>query len=101
MSAPHDPPPGDLLRYLRVLVTTLTVVLILGISSIVVLLFLRLGPMTETPALPLPEALTLPEGTRAVAVTVAPAHLLVVTDDDRLLVFDRSGEELRQAITLD
>ncbi len=50
-----------------------------------------------TPAMP-PE-LTLPAGTKAVAVTQGQGWIAVVTTDDRILIFDRQGD-LRQEVAL-
>lgn len=87
---------GDLrrLRWLSRLVAVLTLTMIAGVVTITALLVTRLS----TPApLPLPEEIALPEGARALAVTAAPGWYAVVTDDDRLLVYDRDrGTLLRQ-----
>ncbi|MEM9707566.1 MAG: DUF6476 family protein [Pseudomonadota bacterium] len=86
------------LRLLRRLVTVLTAVMIVGVSTIVVLLALRLN----RPAPPMfPESMALPEGAVPQAVTRGEDFLIVVTEDGRILVFDPSGAELRQEITLD
>lgn len=86
------------LRFLRRLVTVLTLTMIAGVSTIVVLLVLRLNqPAT---ALPLPDAIALPEDTRASAVTRTRDRLLVVTEDNALLVYSLNGREILQRIEL-
>lgn len=76
------------LRFLKLLVTGLTLVMGLGIIAIVVLLWLRLG----APVLPdLPEAIALPDGAAARAITFTDASILVVTDRDEALIYDRAG----------
>lgn len=76
------------LRFLKALVTGLTLVMGLGMIAIVALLWTRLGQ----PALPqLPENMALPEGARAEAVTFARDWIVVVTDAGEVLLFDRAG----------
>ncbi len=99
----QSPEPGPLpepanLRFLRRLVTTLTAVMILGLLVILSLLVIRLN--TAPAPLTLPEAITLPGGARAAAVTLAPDHVVVLTEGQRVLVYDRGGELLRE-IALD
>lgn len=84
------------LRFLKALVTGLTLVMGLGMIAIVVLLWLRLG----APAMPeLPAAITLPDGAAMRAVTFADEMILVVTDAGELLVYDRAGA-LHDRITI-
>ncbi len=76
------------LRFLKMLVTGLSLVMGLGMIALVVLLWLRL----DRPMLPdLPDAITLPQGARAEAVTFARDLVVVVTDEDEVLIYDRSG----------
>lgn len=76
------------LRFLKTLVTGLTLVMGLGMVAIVVLLWTRLGQ----PMLPeLPDSITLPEGTTAEAVTFARDWIVVVTDGGEVLLYDREG----------
>ncbi|MFD1883060.1 DUF6476 family protein [Paracoccus pacificus] len=82
------------LRFLRALVTALAVTMILGMTAIVVLLWLRLG---SAPLPQLPEQITLPPGTSVGAVTFAPDWIVVVTDKGEVLLYDRAGG-LRQRV---
>lgn len=91
-----SPEPANL-RFLRLLVTVLTTVMILGIAAVVGLLILRLS----TPPRPtLPEAVTLPDGVRANAVTFGAGWYAVVTDADTILIFDSASGKLRQSVTI-
>ncbi len=96
MSDPSLPEPPNL-RFLRILVTTLTAVMICGLLVIVGLLVIRFsserGPQ-------LPEQVTLPSGVSALAITAARDWYAVVTDDNRVLVFDQATGELRQTLTI-
>ena len=76
------------LRFLKTLVTGLSLVMGLGMIAIVALLWLRLGQ----PVLPeLPESITLPNGAVAEAVTFARDWIVVVTDTGEVLLYDRNG----------
>lgn len=84
------------LRFLKALVTGLTLVMGLGMIAIVALLWIRLGQ----PSLPdLPDVITLPDNAAAEAVTFADDWIVIVTDRDEVLVYDRSGS-LRDRIAL-
>lgn len=83
------------LRFLRILVTVLTVIMIAGVALIIALLVMRLQrPVTMS----LPETITLPEGTTATAFTRSTDWIAVVTDDNRIFIFDETGEVLRQEV---
>ena len=58
------------LRFLRILVTTLTVTMILGLLAIVSLLVIRFTGAPEAPALP--DQITLPGDSKAIAFTRGP-----------------------------
>lgn len=82
------------LRWLARLVTVLTAVMIVGVVAVVALLVTRLGRTSE---LPIPEEISLPDGARAVSVTVGPDWYLVATEDGRLLAYSRdTGALLRE-----
>lgn len=87
--------PGNL-RFLRILVTTLTAVMIGGVLAIVALLVIRLS--AESPVVP--ETLVLPDGTEATAFTMAPDWMAVVTADNRILIYDRASGSLTQEIEI-
>lgn len=85
------------LRFLRLLVTVLMVVMIAGIVIIVGLIWSRYSG----PALPMPEAITLPAGTTATAFTRGEGWYAVVTKDSRILIFDADSGDLRQEIRIE
>ena len=91
-SAQQALPPD--LRFLKWLVTGLTAVLVLGLITIIALLVIRLPGALPPP--PLPEALRLPEGARAAALTQGRNWVAVVTEDDRILIFDRAGALIQE-----
>ena len=79
-------PPG--LRFLRQLVTVLTVVMIVGVVLIAALLVIRLNQ----PALAIPDQITLPAETVAVSYTQTQDWFAVVTDENKILIFDLNGQ---------
>ena len=79
-------PPG--LRFLRQLVTVLTAVMIVGVVLIAALLVIRLNQ----PALAIPGQITLPAGTVAIAYTQTHDWFAVVTDENKILIFDLNGQ---------
>lgn len=88
------------LRFLRVLVTTLTVTMIVGLVTIVALLVIRLAPASPPAALALPDVIVLPDGARAVAFTMAARWYAVVTAQDKILIYARDSGELLQVISV-
>lgn len=48
-----------------------------------------------------PESLTLPDGAAAVAFTQGSDWVAVVTDDDRILIYDRASGALRQTVAVE
>ncbi|WP_405405655.1 DUF6476 family protein [Paracoccus sp. Ld10] len=83
------------LRFLKTLVTGLTLVMGVGIIAVVVLLWVRLNQ----PALPeLPDTITLPQNTQTRAVTFGTDRIIVLTMDDRILVYDRAGVLVGQTV---
>ncbi len=88
------PEPGNL-RFLRVLVTVLTITMIGGLIAIFSVIVIRF-PSAEPP-LALPEAIVLPEGVVAEAVTVMRGRVLVVSGDE-ILVFGDDGAVLQRIV---
>jgi hypothetical protein len=93
---PDLPEPGNL-RFLRILVTVLTAVMIVGLGLIVTLVVLD---YTDRAA-PLPEVITLPDGAQARAFTYGKNFYAVVTQDDKILIYDRDSHQLNREITID
>lgn len=96
--APLSEKDAALVRYLKTLVTALTVTMIAGFIVLVTVVVMRFN--ADPSAVTWPETLALPEGTQAEAVTRGPDYLLVVTTDGRALVYAPDGETLRREIDL-
>jgi len=87
------------LRFLRRLVTVLTVIMIVGVLTVIMLLVIRLN--SDSSSLRLPDRITLPNGTTATAFTVGTDWYGVVTQNDEILIYDRATGALRQIVQLD
>ncbi len=79
------------LRFLRILVTVLTAVMIAGLLAVVATFVTRL----RAPVLVSPDALDMPAGTDIHAITQTPIRWLVTTTEDNLLIFGPDGALLR------
>jgi hypothetical protein len=75
------------LRWLKVLVTVLTAVMILGVITIVALLVIRLNA-NPAPILIAPGDFTLPPGVGAVGLSVIDGHSVIVGDDGVIRIYD-------------
>jgi len=104
----QDPQSGPVdagtVKYLRILVTVLTVTMVLGFIAIVVLFVIRFSDAfgSEAPDAPaLPDTIALPEGSRATAFTRGEGWFAVVTDDNRILIYDGETGALRQSVDVE
>jgi hypothetical protein len=100
MSDPADAPDPALppgLRLLKWLVIILTLTMIGGVITVVALIVTRMPQAFTAPAPVLPDNLSLPQGTQALAVTFGQGWIAVVTEDDRILIFGADGT-LRQEL---
>jgi hypothetical protein len=100
--APEETPVGlaalpPQLRYLRWLVTVLTGVMIAGFVVLIAALVIRLN----ADPLPLPDRIALPDGVTAHAFTQGTDWFAVVTDDDRIFIYDRATGTLRQTVIVE
>ncbi len=86
------------MRFLRRLVTTLTITMIAGLVVLIALFVIRF-PLTSRTSPALPSEITLPDGVSARAVTFGPDWYAVVTTDERILIFGLDGT-LRQDIAV-
>ena len=86
------------LRFLKRLVTVLTITMILGVITVVGLLVTRLTAVA--PVASLPEGMRLPAGTSMAAVTFGTGWIAVVTTQNHILIYDTAGT-LRQNLKID
>lgn len=78
----------------------LTVVMIAGFLTLIGALVAMLNRDPAPLALALPDQLPLPAGVTARAFTIGPDWYAVVTDDDRILIFDRRTGALIQTVLI-
>jgi len=71
--------------------------MIVGVVTVVSLLVIRL----QTRPLPLPETITLPKGVQAIAITASQDWYAVVTENNKILIYDRLTGSLRQTLTIE
>ena len=93
--APEPVEPANL-KFLRLLVTSLTAIMIVGVLVVIALLVTRLRDTGPS----LPAEITLPDGARATAFTQGQGWYAVVTEDNRLLVFNRTSGALVQEVAI-
>lgn len=87
-----------LVRYLKWLVTAMSVTMIAGVIVLVTVVVMRFNADIAHTAFP--DAIALPEGVTARAVTLGPDFLIVVSEGGRVFVFSPDGETLRQEIEI-
>lgn len=86
-------------RYLKTIVTAMTVATILGMIVLITVVVLRFSQTSPAAvALPLPDQITLPEGVTADAVTLGRDWIGVVSGDE-ILIYEADGQ-LRKRINL-
>lgn len=76
--------------------------MIAGLVTIIVLIVIRVPNVIRTidEPVPLPDVITLPNGTTAAAFTQAGDWFAVVTKNDEILIFNREDGALRQKIQI-
>ena len=84
------------LKFLRLLVTVLTATMILGLLVIIALFVIK---FSETRP-PLPERIVLPAGAKAQAFTQSAKWFAVVTEDNRILIYNPATGTLLQEVEI-
>ena len=93
--APIPEEQAGVVRYLKWLVTALTVTMIGGFLVLVTVIVMRFNAVGTVP---LPAEIALPPGTQASAITRGTDWLAVVTTDGRILIYDIDGTTLTREI---
>ncbi len=94
-----DSPLPPNLRFLRMLVTVLTAVMILGVITIVGLLVIRLGDSAQ-PILVHPEVFAIPDGVGTVGYSIVNGYTVIIGDDGVIRVFASDTQALVDTIDL-
>ena len=92
----ETPEPANL-RFLRRLVTALTLTMIFGLLTIIGLIVMRFAGEVQPP---LPTEIVLPDGAKAQSFTIGSDWAAVVTQDDQIIVFNRDDYSVRQTIQI-
>lgn len=71
------------------------------IAGFVVLIVSLVVQLNARATVTVPETLALPDGAAAVAFTQGSDWVAVVTDDDRILIYDRATGQLRQTVAVE
>jgi len=87
-----------LVRYLKWLVTALSVTMIAGFIVLVTVVVMRFNQGKG--GLAFPDSIALPDGVTAQSLTRGPDYLLVVGTQGRVFVFSPDGQDLRQEIEI-
>ena len=95
----REPSAGEVrhLKFLKWLVTILTVTMIGGVLTVVALLVMQFGAMNDVP---LPEEIVLPSGVTAVGFTQGDSWFAVVTEDNQILIYSRATGEITQTVQI-
>lgn len=94
-----DGPLPPNLRFLRVLVTVLTAVMILGVLTVVLLLVIRLNDFSR-PILVHPDVFTIPAEVGTVGYSVINGYTVIIGDDGVIRVFSSDTRELVDELIL-
>ncbi len=97
--APAPDGQDSTLRFLRILVTSLTVTMIAGLITVVAVFVIRF-PSDNDGTLIVPDKITLPDGAQATAVTQGKGWVAIVTDSGKILVYDGRTGALRDTFTV-
>ena len=92
-------PEPSRLRVLRRLVVTLLVIMIAGTVAMTTVIIFRALTL-ESPAV-FPDSIAVPEGHVITAMTRGTNWIAVVTSQDLVLIFDSTGQELRQTVKIE
>lgn len=98
-TAPDDDTPAlpPQLLFLKRLVTTLMIVMIVGFVILITSFVIRIN----ADPLPLPDQITLPEGTTAITFTQGTDWFAVTTSQNQILIYDRSTGQLKQTVDVE
>ncbi|MGP1357907.1 DUF6476 family protein [Roseicyclus sp.] len=87
------------LRFLKTLVTVLTLAMILGVITIVTLLVIRLNA-GAAPVRIDPGMFVVPDGVGVVGISVIAGRTVIVADDGAIRVYDSESRALLQEMDL-
>ena len=96
MNKISDVEPANI-KFLRILVTILTTVMIVGLIIVITLLVIKLQPSK----IQLPQNIILSKDTKVISYSQGIDWYAVTTSDNKILIFDGLTGKIRQEISID
>jgi hypothetical protein len=88
------------LKFLRLLVIVLTITMICGIITLVLMIVIKMPNYNNTFSIQLPEEIILPDNMKVETFSIGSNHYLIVTKNDEVLIYDRKTNILKQRLKI-
>ena len=88
------------LKFLRLLVIVLTITMICGIITLVLVIVIKMPNYNDTESIRLPAEIILPDNMKVETFSIGSNHYLIVTKNDEVLIYDRKTNILEQRIKI-
>ena len=88
------------LKFLRLLVIVLTITMICGIITLVLVIVIKMPNYNNTESMQLPVEIILPDNMKVETFSIGSNHYLIVTKNDEVLIYDRRTNILEQRIKI-
>lgn len=88
------------LKFLRLLVIVLTITMICGIITLVLVIVIKMPNYNNTESIQLPAEIILPDNMKVETFSIGSNHYLIVTKNDEVLIYDRKTNILEQRIKI-
>ena len=88
------------LKFLRLLVIVLTITMICGIITLVLVIVIKMPNYNNTESIQLPAEIILPDNMKVETFSIGSNHYLIVTKNDEVLIYDRRTNILEQRIKI-
>ena len=88
------------LKFLRLLVIVLTITMICGIITLVLVIVIKMPNYNNTESIQLPAEIILPDNMKVETFSIGSNHYLIVTKNDEVLIYDRKTNILKQRIKI-
>lgn len=88
------------LRFLRLLVTILTITMICGIITLVFLIVIKMKDLNNDFSINIPKEIILPDNKVAKAFTISTDWYAIVTESNEILIYDSNTNNIKQVIKI-
>ena len=88
------------LRFLRLLVTVLTITMICGIITLVFLIVIKMKDLNNDFSINIPKEIILPNNKVAKAFTKGADWYAIVTESNEILIYDSNTNNIRQVVKI-